>query len=258
MKKPKVLLFDIETSPIIAYTWGLFDQNVALNQIKEDWHVLAWAAKWQDEKKVMYDDQRAAKDISNDKRLLHGIWKLLDEADVVITQNGVSFDSKKLNARFILNGMPPPSHYQHIDTLRLAKKSFAFTSNKLEYLSDKLNVEFKKQTHRKFAGFELWKQCLAGNKKAWQEMEKYNKYDVLSLEELYNKLIVWGSPVNFNVFTEDGTPRVCTCGSTSFEKNGKRATSSGIFQRYRCNNCGAGHSSKINELSPQKRKELKA
>src|SRR5690606_10614258 len=43
---PKVLVFDIETSPIIAHVWSLWDQNVGLNQIMTEWHIMSWSAKW--------------------------------------------------------------------------------------------------------------------------------------------------------------------------------------------------------------------
>ena len=35
---PKVLVFDIETSPIISYVWGLWNNDVGLNQIHTDWN----------------------------------------------------------------------------------------------------------------------------------------------------------------------------------------------------------------------------
>jgi len=114
---PKVLLLDIETAPILGYVWGLFDNNLGLNQVHTDWHVLSWSAKWLDQKTIMYQDQRKAKNIEDDKKLLQGIWELLNEADVIITQNGKSFDIKKLNARFILNEMQQTSSYKHIITL---------------------------------------------------------------------------------------------------------------------------------------------
>ncbi len=142
--KPKILLLDIESSPIVSYTWGLWDQNIGLNQIKEDWYILSCAYKWLGEKKVHYTDQRNAKPMSNDKRLLKTIWKVLDECDGLITQNGISFDEKKLNARFILNGMTPPSPYKSIDTLRLARKRFGFTSNKLAFLAQSLGAAHEK------------------------------------------------------------------------------------------------------------------
>lgn len=264
-KRPKILVYDIETSPLITYTWGLFDQNIGLNQVKVDWNVLSWSAKWYENekgelfgphKKVMYMDNRNNKNVHDDKKLLEGIWKLLDECDIAITQNGVKFDNKKLNARFIMNKMQPPSSFKNIDTLKIARKHFALSSNKLEYMTDKLCTKYKKLKHKKFAGFDLWKGCMAGNQDAWKEMEKYNKYDVLSLEELYHKLQAWDSTLNFNVY-HDGEEHVCSCGSTSFLKRGFAYSNNGQFQRYRCNSCGKETRGKENLLSPEKRKSLK-
>ncbi len=230
--KQRVLFLDIETAPLIANAWGLFDQNIALNQIQTDWHVLSWSAKWHGSKKLLYMDQRKAIDVTDDNKILAGIWKLLDQADVVIGQNSKRFDVKKLNARFIQHGFKPPSSYRQIDTLQLAKKHFAFTSNKLEYLTDKLNTKYKKLKHSKFPGFELWKQCLIGNQSAWKEMEKYNKWDVLSLEELYEKLVAWDESV---VIEQDGT---CNCGADKWIKKGFRFTNSRKYVRLKCNECG--------------------
>lgn len=257
-KGPKVLLLDIETAPLLSYTWGIWDQNIGLNQIKSDWHVLAWAAKWLGDppSKIMYADQRNAKDIEDDSKILKGIWKLMDEADIIITQNGISFDIKKLNARFILNGMKPPSSSKQVDTKRIASKKFGFTSNKLEYLTDKLCTKYKKIKHAEFGGFELWKQCLAGNIKAWKEMEKYNKYDVLSLEELYLKLQPWDNSINYNLYV-DTESAVCSCGSTSFHKNGYAYTSRGKFQRYSCKSCGAEVKGSNNLFSTNKKKSIR-
>jgi DNA polymerase elongation subunit (family B) len=258
MNKPKILIYDIETAPLISYTWGIWQQDIALNQIKQDWHLLSWSAKWLDEKEVMYADQRNVKNIENDKDILQQIWNLLNEADIVVTQNGKQFDQKKLNARFIIHGMHPPSPYRHIDTLELAKKNFGFTSNKLEYLSDKLCAKFKKFTKRsQYSGFELWKACLSGDKKAWETMEKYNKQDVLALEELYKKLIPWHNPINFNVYS-DNTEKVCSCGSIAIKKNGFVYTASGKFQAFKCLNCGARTRSKTNLLTLEKRKSLES
>lgn len=237
---PKILLIDIETAPLVSYSWGLFDQNIALNQIKQDWNIISFGAKWLNLKdpKVIYHDQRKAKNIENDKPLLEKLWKLMDEADIIVSQNGRRFDTKKINARLVFHGFKPPSSYRQIDTLQLAKKHFGFTSNKLEYMADKLNVKYKKLKHDKFAGFELWKECLKGNQKAWKEMEKYNKYDVLSLEELYSKLIPWDNSVAFSIYNID-SHTVCTCGSTEFNKNGFFYSSTGRYQRYSCKKCGS-------------------
>lgn len=254
---PRVLLLDIETAPILGYVWSIWEQNVGLNQIKQDWYILSWGAKWLNEPKVLYQDQRHAKNLENDVKLLKGIWKLLDEADIVITQNGKSFDIKKLNARFIINGMLPPSSFKHIDTLRIAKSKFGFTSNKLEYLSDRLNTKYKKLKHNEFAGFELWKECLAGNPAAWKCMEKYNKHDVLSLEELYKRLAPWDSSISFDLYTDSVEFR-CNCGSTDIVRNGYAYTSLGKYQRYSCSKCGAETKGRNNLFSKEKKLSLRA
>jgi DNA polymerase elongation subunit (family B) len=257
-KELKVLVFDIETAPIIAMVWGLWDNNVSLNQIVQDWYVMSWSAKWLGDKPkdTMYMDQRGVSPQKDDKLILEGIWKLLNEADVVITQNGKKFDAKKLNSRFILNGMQPPSSYRHIDTLQIAKKHFAFTSNKLAYMTDKLCVKYKKLDHGKFEGMTLWTECMANNPDAWKEMEKYNRYDVLSLEELYYKLIPYDNSLNFNVY-HDSEEHICNCGSTDSEENGFFFSNTGKFQKYKCTACGHETRSKENLLTKEKRDSLR-
>lgn len=259
---PKILVFDIETAPIIAHVWTLWENNVGLNQIECDWHVLSWSAKWKGapDSEVMYMDNRGAKHVDDDTNLLTAIWELLDEADVVITQNGKSFDQKKLNARFVIKKIKdrhPPSSYKHEDTKLIAKRHFAFTSNKLEYMTDKLCVKYKKQKHKKFPGHEMWTECLKGNIEAWKEMEEYNKYDVLALEELYSILAPWhgNAGVNFNLYNDDEV-NTCKCGGQIFIKNGFYYTNVSRFQRYKCKGCGAETRDRNNLLSKEKRESL--
>lgn len=242
-REPKILLFDLETAPLRVFTFGLWDQNIGLNQIDQDWFLLSFAAKWLGNPAIYYADQSKAEDITDDTRLLKMLWHLLDEADVVVTQNGRSFDEKVANARFILKGFPPPSPFRHIDTKVLAKKRFRFTSNKLEYLSNALGVDCKKSQHKQFPGFELWSQCLKKNPEAWAEMRAYNSADVLALEGVYLKLRPWGVGVDLNPFYGDIIYR-CHCGSTDFKKNGFEYTKAGKFRRFVCKHCGAWHSAK--------------
>ena len=239
MGDPKVLVFDIETSPIVAHVWGLRDQNISLNQIVKDWQVIAFAAKWLGKKKIHYCDSRT----DSEEVVLIAIWTLLNEADIVITQNGQNFDSRKLNARFIEYGMKPPKPYRHLDTYKIAKAAAEFTSHKLEYLTDKLCTKYKKLSHKKFPGMSLWNECLKGNIKAWNEMKTYNIRDVLSTEELYLKLRAW---------TPNTAPSVSligcvSCGSKQLEKRGIDQTLKTAYQRLHCKNCGKWQRQKIKE-----------
>ena len=232
MNETNVLVLDIETQPLIAYVWNLKEQFVALNQIKEDWQIMAWSAKWLGSDLVVYHDKRNDKD---DKRILKILWKFLDKADIVVTQNGQSFDIPKINARFILHGMKPPSPVKHLDTYRIAKKVFEFTSNKLEYLTDKLCTKYKKLSHKKFPGMSLWTECLKGNRTAWEEMKEYNVQDVLSTEELYNKLKSW-TPNSMPSVHNNGTCVVC--GTAQLQKRGYERKAKLLYQRLQCQSCG--------------------
>ncbi len=238
----KVLVFDIETSPIVAHVWGLRDQNIALNQIVKDWQVIAFAAKWLNDKDVVYADTRKM----SEKALLLNIWNLLNESDIVITQNGQNFDSRKLNARFIEYGMKPPKPYRHLDTYRIAKQAAEFTSHKLEYLTEKLCTKYKKLSHKNFPGMSLWNECLKGNVKAWNEMKVYNIHDVLSTEELYTKLQAWVPKTAPAVFNENGACKVC--GKHTLQRRGFETTNVSRYQRMHCTSCGAWpRGSKIKE-----------
>lgn len=252
---PKILILDIETAPILAYVWGLWDQNVGLNQIKSDWHVMSWSAKWLGSKECFYEDQRNAKTFEDDKKILQKLWKLMDEADIICGQNSVRFDTKKINARFLHHGMQPPLPYRQIDTQRLAKKHFGFTSNKLAYMSEKFCFKYKKLDHGKFSGFELWKECMAGNMKAWDEMRKYNIQDVKATEELMRRLIPWDNAISFNVY-HDSFNNACFCGSREFKSGKFIHTNAGRYAVMACKKCGKSHTVKENLLSKEKRKAL--
>ena len=181
----KILIFDVETAPLRSYTWGLWKQNVQPNQIISDWFMLTWAAKWLFDNDV-YSDRLTPKEAinQNDKRISQSIWNLINEADIIIAHNAVKFDVKKLNTRFLINGLNPPMPYQVIDTLQHLRKRFNISSNRLDYVNKVLGIGRKMET----GGFELWDGCLKGNPDSLKKMEKYNIKDVKILEEKYLRI----------------------------------------------------------------------
>lgn len=257
--KPQMLVIDIETAPMRAFMWSLWQHGFGLNMVASDWYMLSWSARWvgAPEGVTIYRDIRDCYDGEDDATILGDLWELLDQADIVIGQNSKRFDVKKINARFILQGYQPPSSFKQIDTLLIAKRQFGFTSNKLEYMTDKLCVKYKKLKHGKYPGMELWTECLKGNPEAWDEMELYNRYDVLSTEELYTILRPWDDThPNFNLYSES-LDITCKCGSTKLRMNGYAYTGLSKFQRYRCEDCGGEVRGRINLLSKDKRKSLR-
>lgn len=250
---PRILVYDIETAPLKAHIWSMWQQGVGLNQIQEDWFILSFCAKWLGEDEIFYYDQRNAPNMEDDYEILCKLWDLLNEADIVVGQNIRKFDTKKVNARFILNGFPKPSTYRQIDTLEIAKQQFGFTSNKLEYMTDKLCPGTKKSKHKDFPGHELWTECLNGNPLAWEAMEEYNRDDVLATEELYNILSSWDSKLpNFDVYVDE------VLDMEEWEHDGYHYTNLGKYKRYRHKLTGVQRRSRINELSKEKRQSLLA
>lgn len=250
---PKILFFDIETAPLKAHLWSMWQQGVGLNQIEADWFMLSFCCKWAHSDEVFYYDQRAAENIEDDYELVLKLWHFLNEADVVVGQNSKRFDVKKANSRFILNGLPKPSTYRQVDTMEIAKRNFGFTSNRLEYMTDKLCTDYKKSKHKKFHGHELWSECLKGNLEAWLEMEDYNRLDVLSLEELYNVLSSWDNTLpNYDVYVDD------ILDMSEWEKDGFHYTNLGKYQKYRNKITGVQRRSRVNLLTKEKRDSLLA
>lgn len=257
---PRILLIDIETAPILGYVWSLWKQNVGLNQIKEEWYILSYCAKWLHEPEIMYRDVR--ENPHSDESLMEPLWKLLDEADIIIGQNGKAFDMPKIQARLIMAGHMPPRPYKVIDTLIMAKQQFRFTSNKLEWMTGESAglTTLKKNQHSKFPGFTLWAECLKGNPEAWDEMKEYNIPDVTSMEELYLKLRPWyvGHP-NLAAYVESTEVLCPKCLSPDIKQHPETPftfTQTGKYEMYHCNSCGGFSRGRYTRNSTLKRKSL--
>ena len=234
---PKILIYDIETMANLAYVWGKYEQDVVAYE--KEWYMLTFAWKWLGKKQThvlsLPDFKTWKKDKQNDKELVHELWKLFDEADIVIAHNGNSFDQKKSNARFIAHGFAQPQPYQQIDTKLVAKRYFNFNSNKLDDLGNYLGIGRKINT----GGFDLWLGCASGDMKAWNKMCRYNKQDVILLEKVYLKLRGWDTKhPNLSLFSENRN--ICrNCSSTNLYKHGFKRVKAGFRQQLHCIDCGS-------------------
>ena len=223
----RLLTIDIETSPHIANVWGLWNNNVSLNQLLESGEVICFAAKFKNEPGTVFRSS-----FHDGKGTMVSVaHELLDEADAVIHFNGQRFDIPHLNREFVEAGLTPPSPYAQIDLLKVVKKNFRFPSNKLDYVTKKLGLDHKVQN----SGHQLWVKCMAGDYQAWEEMKAYNMQDVVITEQLYDKLLPWITSHPSVALHDDLEEHSCpNCGSTELEKRGRAYTSVSVFQRYRC------------------------
>lgn len=225
----KILLLDIETAPNLAYVWGIFKENIPIQRIVASGYVLCWAAKWYGESKVSF----ASVETTSTAKMLHGIHKMLDEADVVVHYNGKSFDIPTLNKEFVSQGLKPPSPYKQVDLLQIVRATFRFPSNKLDYVCGALGLGSKVR----HPGFEMWVKCMAKDRKSWKEMERYNRQDVKILEELYNRLKPW-IRCHPNHGAYEDVACCPKCGSEDFTRRGVAITSTVKYARYQCKDCG--------------------
>jgi len=234
----KVLFYDIETAPNLAYVWGQYDQNVV--QQYREWYLLCFSYKWEGQKSTsvvsltdfpdVYD-----KDPEDDSAVAQVLWDLFDEADVVIAHNGDKFDMRKANARFVYHSMTPPSMPQQVDTLKVARRHFMFNSNKLGDLGQHLGLGNKEAT----GGFELWAGCMRGDERAWRTMKKYAKQDVELLQDVYERLRPWMTN-HPNRALLDSRPDSCpTCGHGGLIRRGCRSTKVAQYVQLQCKSCGA-------------------
>lgn len=244
---PKILAFDIETAPYEAYIWGPKTEYVSTSMFQKDRCILSYAAKWVGDSRMYYADQRGAKDIRDDKKLVSGLAKLIDQADILLTKNGKRFDVKVMNGRLAVHRLSPPSPYKHIDVEQLFRKHFDLPSYSLDYLSHTFGTKHKKLKHSKYPGIDLWRACLARDKAAWREMEKYNRADVLATEELYEVIRPWGSNVDLSAYFDKSDVRCRECGSHDLQSRGPVAGSQGKKHRLLCKTCGAWNTVKVNQ-----------
>lgn len=244
-KDLKLLFLDIETAPHLATVWGLWQQNVGLNQIIEDGYTLCWAAKWKGKREVMFSSLYE----DGEESMVNQIHELLDEADAVVTYNGNKFDLPTLNKEFLLNGLAPPAPYAKVDLLKTARGNFRFPSNKLDYVAKQLGLSGK----MKHKGHELWLGCMNGDDKSWKIMERYNKKDVTLLEQVYNELLPWISPhPNMGLYVDNAKAPVCPkCGSHKLQRRGTTMTNTGKYWRYQCQSCGGWSRARFQDTTKQ-------
>lgn len=232
--QPKILVLDLETLPNIGYVWGKYDQNVI--RFTQQSCVATFVAKWLDSPKII---SKALPDYKgytagsyDDKALILDLWKLFNEADIIIAHNGDQFDVKVAVGRFILHGLQPPSPFKTIDTKKMVKEVARYNSNSLDDLCSLLDIGKKIKTD-----FDLWEGCISGDKTCWDKMVKYNRMDVLLLEKLYLKLMPYAKVhPNLTFWTRGTCPK---CGGHNVQYRGVARCITRQYQRFQCNDCGS-------------------
>lgn len=237
----RILLLDIETLPGEYYAFDPKVDYLSPDKQIKDWSIACWGAKWLFEEEIMGEKVTAQEAYNrSDKSILESIWKLMNEADITVTQNGINFDHKKLNTRFIEHRLPPPARFLKVDTLKTAKDVFGWSYNRLDELGQKLGIGKKIDM-----SFVDWKNCLTNDKDAdvaLDHMLTYCKRDIAPLlEDVYLAMLPYmENHPNMNVYSTNDTEVCRNCGSSDLKLGDKPyATPQGLWESWRCNSCGA-------------------
>lgn len=226
----QILLLDLEVAPNTAHVWGIYDQNISINQLLESSYTMCYAAKWYGNDKLYF--KSVYKHGKED--MLKSIHEMMDQADAIVHYNGSRFDIPIIHKEFLLAGMTPPSPAKQIDLLQVARRQFRFVSNKLDYVAQALGLG-SKTAHE---GHTLWVKCMNNDRRAWKTMEEYNKNDVVLLEKVYDKFKGWiKSHPNHNAYSAN--PCCPNCGFSKLNKRGTVRSRVAVYQRFQCQKCGS-------------------
>ena len=238
VKKPKILLLDLENAASEALVFGRFNQNLSQDHIiTEGGWLLTYAYKWLGENGIyssVIEPEEAI--IQDDSRLVTELWELMEQADFVVAHNSYGHDIPLLKARIIINGLPPVRKNRIIDSLAIARE-FKFNSRKLDSLCHALGIGRKIEN----SGIKLWKNCQAGDVEAIETMREYNVGDVELLEELYLLIRPYSNKhPNIAAYYQGDKLRCNICCSEDVSPTGNTVlTNVNSFEEYVCNDCQA-------------------
>jgi len=232
MNQPKILLWDLETSPNIVTSWGLWvNGGLSHENIIQERTIICGSWKWLGRPGI-YSTAIDPAHPANDLPVVKSLHAVLSQADAIVAHNGDQFDLKWFNTRAVYHGLLPIPPVVQIDTKKLAKLKFRFNSNRLDYLAQFFKIGKKIKTE-----FGLWKECMAGDQKALARMVRYNRHDIVLLEGVYLKLAPFiPAKINTRLFTARETCQ--NCGSQKTQHRGFSYTSSHKYQRLQCTSCG--------------------
>lgn len=242
----KILHIDLETAPHKVFAWGLWKQDIHIDNIVEAGYTLCFAAKWHGQKDMIF--KSVHHDGADD--MVQTAHDLINEADAVVHYNGTKFDMPILNQEFLAHGLEPTSPVQQIDLLKTARKQFKLPSNKLDYVARFLGLQGKV----KHKGMQLWLDCMDGDESAWKVMKRYNIQDVRLLEKVYKALLPWiKDHPNMGLFNDKDRPVCTNCGSHHLQRRGLERTKTQTYQRYQCISCGKWQRSRLNDTPPNQK-----
>lgn len=240
-KKPKILFYDIESAPFLAYVWGCGDQYVRHPQLKKGHdqpRVICITYCWNDNKPAQcidwgYEEQ-------DTKSVIQQFDEIIKQSDFSIGKNSDRFDTKMINAARMLSGLPGlPQWTKYTDDLeKQMRRYFKLPSQSLDYISAQMGLGGKIKME-----FQDWIDIVEKNdngEKALRKMIKYGKKDVTDTRTLWNKLSEHFDS-KWNQAAYQGNTLACKragCGSLRIYINKTVYAGKTTYYEYNCSDCG--------------------
>lgn len=246
--RARALTIDIERLPgqvsvqhrgfnITGPAWDLnalkhvIGRRVSPDDVIEWPRTICAAARWYGEDEVMF---AAEWEVGGYDGFMRRVWEWVDEADILIGHNMDAFDSKHLMGGWAEMGLPAPSPYKVIDTLKIARRSFNMESNTLDALAKRLGVDSKTDKY----DARIARAAVDGDKEAQQTLASYNRGDIVASEALFDRLRPYAKGLpHLGMWTDD--PLACPNCGTAMEQTGRKVHA--LVQAYegmQCPSCG--------------------
>jgi hypothetical protein len=234
----KRLFWDIEVSPNIVLAWRAgWKERIPPENIIYERAIICICYKWQHEKQV-HSLQWNKKQC--DGGMVKKFAGVMEEADEIVGHNIDKYDLKFFNQRAIFHKIPPPRIPKTVDTLAIARRRFAFNSNKLDYISQYLGHDSKHKTE-----YDMWKKILMEScDVSMDKMVKYCKQDVRITQKVYEELQSYHNPKTHAGVVEGRDKWSCPeCGSEKVRAKGWEVTRTGVRRKLMaCMSCARRYS----------------
>jgi uncharacterized protein YprB with RNaseH-like and TPR domain len=125
-----------------------------------------------------------------DKRVIQELVDALKKYTVIYTYYGTRFDIPFVRTRAMMHGIefPPRGEILHRDLYYLVRSKLQLNRNRLEVACGVLGIEGK--THIRW---DKWISAMTGDKESLEYIVEHNKYDVIILEKLHERMAPYES-----------------------------------------------------------------
>ena len=190
----------------------------------------AW--RWYGEEEVHF---AAEWEVGGHEGFLRRLWEVADECDIAIGHNAGGFDFPILAGDWAMLGLPAPSPFKIIDTLKVARSAFSMPSNTLDSLAKRLGVESKSDKY----DVRVAQAAVNGDKEAQGRIEDYNRGDIIASEALFDRLRPYAKGLPHLGMWTDSENACPNCGH-DMAPTGKIAHANvQAYAAMQCPSCGA-------------------